>query len=346
MHRLTEHTLLEPLSPAYTNVTVRRAFIVWLHCGQTNKFKDVCNYFHFLERLEDKLSVDNRAISRHHEFDLFTNPPPSSTYLNSHHPNLYPNTQLENCYVNKLEAIRNEKCVFKLEGFEDIGAKNGATKQQIVETSQLIRKYCFSHSITLKKFLIEFKEYAAKCQLKNNVQTVAFYIKRQMVKEEITMIVNCPRTFSYLEDDFVEDKSVNFLSQMRLLDGIRLSPTIKLNGVDVWNNENLKTKVSNARSAFVKKPSQKRTVNPIPKKQEATRWKPILQYAAKTCSQSAKSSSTPRYKIQITRSKLPGVQKTEEETERGNSSLFLMGVKSSRKRTYNVRRGIAKIWGG
>ncbi|XP_048001497.1 uncharacterized protein LOC125238263 [Leguminivora glycinivorella] len=263
MHRISEHTLLEPPSPAYTNVTVRRAFIVWLHCGQANKFKDVCNYFHFLEGLEDQLSVDNRAVSRHHEFDLFTNPPPSSTYLQSHHPQLYTNTQLENYYVSKLEAIRNEKCVFKLEGFEEIGPKNGATKQQIVETSQLIRKYCLSHSITLKKFLVEFKEYVAKCQLTNNVQNVAFYIKRQMVKEEMTMIANCPKTFSFLEED-IEDTPVDFLSQMRLLDSTRLSPTMKLNGADVWNNENLKNKVSNAKNAFVKKPSQKKKVNVVP----------------------------------------------------------------------------------
>ncbi|XP_063629563.1 uncharacterized protein LOC134800996 [Cydia splendana] len=269
MHRLTEHTLLEPPSPAYTNVTVRRAFIVWLHCGQTNKFKDVCNYFHFLEGLEDKLPVDSRAVSRHHEFDLFTNLPPSSTYLNSHHPKLYTNTQLENYYVTKLEAIRNEKCVFKLEGFEEIGPKNGVTKHQIVESSQLIRRHCLSHSITLKKFLIEFKEYASKCQLKNNVQNVAFYIKRKMIKEEITMIANCPRTFSFLEEEFVEDTSVSFLSQMRSLDSIKLSPTMKLNGVDVWNNENLKNKVSNARNAFAKKSSQKRNVNQIQEKQEA-----------------------------------------------------------------------------
>lgn len=253
-----EHALLEPPSPAYTNVTVRRAFIVWLHCGQTNKFKDVCNYFHFLESLEDHLTVENRATSRHYEFDLFSNPPPSSTYLTSHYPQLYTGTELENYYVTKLESIRNEKCVFKLEGFEEIGPKNGVTKQEIVETSQLIRNYCLSHSISLKKFLIEFKGYTAKCELKNSVHNVAVYIKRKMVKEEITLIENYPRTFSFLDDDepVVEEGKNHLLSQQRLLDSIRLSPTLKLNGVDVWCKEDLKKKVLKAKTAFAKKFSQ------------------------------------------------------------------------------------------
>ncbi|KAI8422937.1 hypothetical protein MSG28_014040 [Choristoneura fumiferana] len=48
----TRNEVFEPPAPPYSNLTVRRAFIVWLHCGQTNKFKDVCNYYHVLEKME------------------------------------------------------------------------------------------------------------------------------------------------------------------------------------------------------------------------------------------------------------------------------------------------------
>ncbi|XP_072932585.1 uncharacterized protein [Epargyreus clarus] len=199
------HSLLEPPSPAYTNVTVRRAFIVWMYCGQRNKFKDVCNYFHFLEALEDQLPPEGRALSRHHEFNLFSNSPPTSTYMIDHFPQLYKESCIERQYISKVEEIRNEKCVFKLEGFNEIAPKKGTSTQEIVEASRMIRKFCRIQMISLKKFLEEFKTHARKCDLKYTVNNVAFYIKRKMVQAEIELEANYPKTLGFLNSGSVED---------------------------------------------------------------------------------------------------------------------------------------------
>lgn len=191
------HSLLEPPSPAYTNVTVRRAFIVWLHCGQRNKFKDVCNYFHHLESLEEKLPPNKRATSRHHEFVMFTNQPPKSNYLLQYFPTLYPQDVREPI-PNTIESTP-EKCDLKLEEYEEIRKREGATKKEIIQASCMIRNYCKSHMKSLKNFLTEFKDYSTKCELSNSVNNLVHYIKRKLIEEEICMLNNCTKNFKYFD---------------------------------------------------------------------------------------------------------------------------------------------------
>ncbi|KAG6456800.1 uncharacterized protein LOC115447777 [Manduca sexta] len=193
------HSLLEPPSPAYTNVTVRRAFIVWLHCGQKNKFKDVCNYFHYLESLEEKLPPNKRATSRHHEFVMFTNQPPKSSYLKQYFPTLYPQ-DIQERLPNPAESTP-EKCDLKLEEYEEIRKREGATKKEIIQASCMIRNYCKSHMKSLNNFLCEFKDYSTKCELSNSVNNLVHYIKRKLIEEEICMLNNCTKNFKFFDFD-------------------------------------------------------------------------------------------------------------------------------------------------
>lgn len=128
---------------------------------------------------------------------MFSNPPPSTPYIQAQYPKLYSSSPIEPYYINKLEAIKNEKCIFKLEGFNEIRQK-GVTTAEIVETSQIIRKYCKTQLIPLRKFLEEYKEYANKCGLTDTVSNVASYIKRKMVQAELETVANYPQSFSFL----------------------------------------------------------------------------------------------------------------------------------------------------
>ncbi|XP_028157625.1 uncharacterized protein LOC114350872 isoform X2 [Ostrinia furnacalis] len=201
------HSLLEPPSPAYSNTTVRRAFIVWMYCGQANKFKDVCNYYHYLEAMEDKLPSSQRAISRHHEFNMFLTPPPTSPFLETHFPKLYSKEPIDPYYIKKLESIKNEKCIFKLEGFNDI-KQTGVTTAEILHTSQIIRRHCKTNRCTLRQFLERFKEYVQRCQLKESIHTISTYIKRLEIAAELKYHGQRPH-FSFLdasvEDDIKSD---------------------------------------------------------------------------------------------------------------------------------------------
>lgn len=76
--------------------------------------------------------------------------------------------------------------------------QKGVTTNEILETSQMIKKYCKTYMKPLRKFLAEFKEYAKKCRLNYTVNNVAFYIKRKMVEEELQMVSNYSRTLSFL----------------------------------------------------------------------------------------------------------------------------------------------------
>ncbi|KOB77281.1 Thiol:disulfide interchange protein DsbA [Operophtera brumata] len=193
-----------------TNATVRRAFIVWMHCGQRNSFKDVCNYYHYLESLEDKLPADRRAASRHYEFNMFSNPPPISSYLDQVFPKLYTQSNTIQHYINKVESTRNNAFKevennqkfntddIKLETFSEIHNQKGVTTNEILEASQMIKVYCKTYMKPLRKFLAEFTEYARKCGLNYTVNNVAFYIKRKMVEDELQMISNYSRTLNFL----------------------------------------------------------------------------------------------------------------------------------------------------
>ncbi|CAG5020827.1 unnamed protein product [Parnassius apollo] len=210
------HGLLEPPSVAYSNVTVRRAFIVWMYCGQKNKFQDVCNYFHYLEALEEKLSAEGRASSRHHEFDLFTNQPPTSTFLALNFPKLYTESLLQQ-HIAKVESCKHDASVIKMQEFDKIVQKSGTSGNEIVEASKMIRNYCKMHMKTLERFLKEFKEHTEKCGLSNTVGNVAFYIKRKTIQAEIELEANYAMTLELLarNDAAVEELSTNIQVQCK-----------------------------------------------------------------------------------------------------------------------------------
>lgn len=114
--------------------------------------------------------------------------------------------------------------MFRLEGFNEINSKNGSTKQEIVDASQMIRKYCKEHQKPLKTFLNEYKEYAKKCELKKTVNNVDFYIKRKMVQSELELVANYPKTFNFLDSNSRKFSSADDMdSQTKLLAGMTLN---------------------------------------------------------------------------------------------------------------------------
>ncbi|KAI8422936.1 hypothetical protein MSG28_014039 [Choristoneura fumiferana] len=194
-------------------------------------------------RQEERLPPEKRTRSRRHELNLFTNRPPCSIYLNSHHPSLYDNSEINDNYTTKVEAIRNDKCVFKLDGFRKFCIKQSATRKQIVDTSKLIRDHCQGRNITLDQFLIEFEQYAKTCKLCDTVTNVWGYLQKQLIKDEMTMISNWPVSFSFLDDDELpcesfrntdDDKHLEALNipvnglknQKKLLHSINVLPTM------------------------------------------------------------------------------------------------------------------------
>ncbi|XP_004933005.1 uncharacterized protein LOC101744818 [Bombyx mori] len=193
------HSLLEPPSPDYTNVTIRRAFIVWMLCGQKNKFRDVCNYYHRLELLEEQLPPNKRATSRHYEFNMINNPPPKSSYLKAYFPTLYPGGFAH--AHDQTDTHTNERCEFNIGDLDEIKKREGITTEDVVQASVMIRNYCKSHAISLDKFLVEFKDIARKTNLKINVNNVVFYIRRRLVAEELKLALLCPRTMHMLDED-------------------------------------------------------------------------------------------------------------------------------------------------
>ncbi|XP_031764134.2 uncharacterized protein LOC116412823 [Galleria mellonella] len=193
------HQLLERPVPAYSNVTVRRAFIAWFYCGQKNKFNEVCNYYHSLEAMEDTLSPEAKAQSRRHEFNMFSNPPPTSQYQEELFPNLYSISDVKPSYIRKLEMIKNEKIVFKLEGYNELLGQDDIKPDEKTEASKIIRKYCQSKLISIRKFLDDFKVYASRCQLEITVANIENYIKRKMLEGELHIVHNCPKNYDFLE---------------------------------------------------------------------------------------------------------------------------------------------------
>ncbi|CAH2058954.1 unnamed protein product, partial [Iphiclides podalirius] len=197
------HGLLEQPSVAYSNVTVRRAFVVWMYCGQKNRFKDVCNYFHHLEALEEKLSSEYRASSRHHEFHLFSNPPPKSSYLMRNFPNLYSDTQ-----IPKNENHSHDAKILRLGEFDRIAQRSGTSRSEIVEASKMIRSYCKTHMKTLERFLKEFREHTERCGLANTVGNVGSYIKRKIIQADIELEANYATTLEIMKrNDYINNSA-------------------------------------------------------------------------------------------------------------------------------------------
>ncbi|XP_075986583.1 uncharacterized protein LOC142983541 [Anticarsia gemmatalis] len=194
------HELLERGTPAYTSVTVRRAFIVWLHCGQTNEFRHVCNYYHYLEAMENILSPESRATSRLHEFNLIACQPPGSEFLTTHFPKLYRQNKQSKLH-KQLDEARLEETVFNTEGFHDIKIQKGINTKDIIKTSQLIRKYCKIHKKSLKNFLLEFHDFAKKSESNNSVNNISVYIKKKFLEDDLVTFNSMPRHFSFLDDD-------------------------------------------------------------------------------------------------------------------------------------------------
>jgi hypothetical protein len=144
------------------------------------------------------MPASERAASRHHEYVLFSNKPPVSRYVRRNHGSLYLDHAIDPYYVSKLESIRNEKCIFKLEGFHKF--QSGVNTKEITEVSRSVRQHCQTRSISLRKFLAEFREYAAKCGVKESVRNVADYIKRKSVEAELEIVLNYPKTFDFLNE--------------------------------------------------------------------------------------------------------------------------------------------------
>ncbi|XP_026316635.1 uncharacterized protein LOC113227819 isoform X2 [Hyposmocoma kahamanoa] len=102
------HSLLDPTPCTYSSSTIRRAFIVWLHCGQSNEFRDVCKYYHYLEAMENQLASDVCSSSRSHEEELFRHTPPTSQYLKENFPRLYSQNSTDYSYLKTWETLKNE----------------------------------------------------------------------------------------------------------------------------------------------------------------------------------------------------------------------------------------------
>ncbi|CAB3258615.1 unnamed protein product [Arctia plantaginis] len=191
------HSLLEPPIPAYTDMTLRRAYIVWLHCGKINEFKQVCAYFHRLEAMEEELPMEERVKSRLLEYNLMASQPPTSMFLNSYFPNLY--RQHKNNDVDPLEDSKFNGCVFNLEGYHKLHVDTGMTQTKILEASHTIRKYCREHSKSLRWLLMQFHDFTQKCDVKNSVNNIVMFIMKKLLKDEIRMNINIPKDFNFLD---------------------------------------------------------------------------------------------------------------------------------------------------
>ncbi|KPI93642.1 hypothetical protein RR46_12807 [Papilio xuthus] len=199
-----EHNLLEPQSIPYSSTTVRRAFAVWMYCGQRNKFQHVCNYYHYLEAFEDTLSEESRAASRQHELDLFTSRPPVSSYLMKNFPTLYPAATQQIKQTTNQET--NKHNINKKQNIKQKIQSSGTSKAEILEASIMIRDYCKQNMKSLKVFLKEFKEHTQRCGLTNTVGNIAFYIKRKIITSEIELEANYVNTLELMTRNYESNK--------------------------------------------------------------------------------------------------------------------------------------------
>ncbi|CAG9794634.1 unnamed protein product [Diatraea saccharalis] len=220
------HSLLEKPAPAYSNATVRRAFIVWLYCGQKNKFRDVCNYYHRLEALEATLPPEQRFASRSRELEMFINRPRTTSCLRKYFPELYTEHPPDPYYISKVESITNERCVFKLEGFHDY-KQTGGSRREIFEVSKMVRQYCRSKSITLRKFLEEYRQHEKRCNIKGTMCSMASYIKKKQVEAELELVENIPTSFSFL--DCSSDSGIETMSDEKPLESQQLKMILGVN---------------------------------------------------------------------------------------------------------------------
>lgn len=110
-----------------------------------------------------------------------------------------------------MDTIKND--TFKLDALTDLKTQNSVTAHEILNTSNMIKKFCKSHMISLKKFLTEFKKYARKCELNYTVNNVAFYIKRKMIEEELLMVENYSKSLNFLN---LNDEKTDILDLKKL----------------------------------------------------------------------------------------------------------------------------------
>ncbi|CAD0205371.1 unnamed protein product [Chrysodeixis includens] len=245
------HALLEPPTPAYTATTVRRAFLVWLHLGQQPDFKHVCNYYHYLENLEDQLSVEQRAASRRLELSLLSDYPPITFYTLQQFPKLYRQNKITKTNVKEIEQATLENCVFNLEGYYDMKIQKGVTTKDIIKTSQLIRKYCKTHAKSLKHFLREFLDFAKKTGSTNSVHNISMYIRKKNVKDEIDTWKNMPIHFSFLDieadDSVIKDTCGKQADKMKspLKDNFSVNETKSTNKIKILINESRRKELLN-----------------------------------------------------------------------------------------------------
>lgn len=198
------HHLLDRPQLAYTSRTVHRAFIVWLHCGQQNNFKQVCNYFHYLEDLENKMSLEKRISSRMQEFNLLYKQPPISEFLDMYFPNLYSkkNHHLDN--MKQMNEIKLEDCVFNLAGFCRLKFDKAVTTKDKNKTSKLIRIYCKAHCKPLGKLLKEFECFTKKADCERTFDSLTGFIKNKFTEDDLQLYNNISKDFDFLHEDFEE----------------------------------------------------------------------------------------------------------------------------------------------
>ncbi|KAF9415145.1 hypothetical protein HW555_007122 [Spodoptera exigua] len=193
------HALLEPVCPHYSTRTVRRSFIVWLHTGQQNDFQQVCNYYHRLELLESKMTEEQRAVSRLHEYTLVVDTPPSTFFVNKSFPRLYtPGNDAEPDNLRRLLQMRAEDCVFNYDGFSAMRIEKTATTSDIFKTSFIIRKYCKDYSKLLTTLYPEFQDFVKKTGIMNSVFNLVMYIRHKYIKDELILALAMPKDYSYL----------------------------------------------------------------------------------------------------------------------------------------------------
>lgn len=103
----------------------------------------------------------------------------------------------------------------------------------------MIKTYCKTRIIPLKKFLCEFKVFAKKCELNYTVNNVASYIKRKMVEEELLMVENYTKSLHLL--NFSDEKAESTFDLKKLPSFEDAKVETKMCEKDCfWNNNNAK----------------------------------------------------------------------------------------------------------
>lgn len=94
--------------------------------------------------------------------------------------------------------------------------QKGVSTNDIIKASQMIKKYCKAHSKTIKKFLVEFLDFAKKTEVTNSVNNILMFIKKKYLKDEIETWKNMPTHFSFLDQESFDDTSIKNVSASKI----------------------------------------------------------------------------------------------------------------------------------